>query len=60
MIFYFAGNGRKLEDVEQVVQYPKKSWGILLSYKDLQTKDGTGGSRFRKLKTRKENTNENR
>jgi hypothetical protein len=54
MIFYFAGNGRKPENVERIMNHPSENWGILLSYKDVRTKDGTGSARFKRVVKRKE------
>jgi hypothetical protein len=55
MILYFAGNGLKPEQNESIQSYPKRSWGILLSYKDLKMADKTKvNSRFNKLIKRNE------
>lgn len=53
MVFYFAGNGLKVENDERIMKYPTKNWGVLLSYKDVQTKDEKGSKRFQKLVERK-------
>lgn len=53
MIFYFAGNGRKAENVKTILEHPCKNWGVLLSYKDIRTKDETGSARFKRLKERR-------
>lgn len=59
MIFYFAGTGRKVEDVEKIVDYPSKNWGVLLSYKDIKTKKGDGSKRFKAITKRKEEFKQN-
>jgi hypothetical protein len=49
MIIYFAGSGRKVEDSERIIAEDNEQWGVLLSYKDQQTKDNQGSKRFQKL-----------
>lgn len=58
MIIYFASGGRKVEEMTHVCAYKSKNWGVLLSYKDIKTKDKQGSSRFRKLIERKTDRNE--
>ena len=49
MIIYFAGNGRKAELSKKLCEHENKEWGVLLSYKDIQTKDKKGCLRFKNL-----------
>lgn len=49
MIIYFAGSGRKPEDSERICSEDNDQWGVLLSYKDQQTKDNKGSKRFQKF-----------
>lgn len=49
MILYFASGGRKVEEMPHVLAYKSKNWGVLLSFKDIRTKDKQGSARFRKL-----------
>ena len=53
MKFYFASGGRKVEEMGKITALNSLSWGILLSFKDIRTKDKRGSSRFRKLTERK-------
>ena len=54
MIIYFAGSGRKSEHNEKLLKQNSPNWGILLSYKDIKTKDRQGCSRFVNLKKLKD------
>lgn len=58
MKFYFAGNGRKPEDIEEIRDYKTDVWNVLVSYKDHKTKKGEGSKRFKLLMDRKSATTE--
>lgn len=55
MKIFFAGNGKKQEDDELLLSMPerKDSWGVLLTYKDMQLKENNGNARFQKIAKRK-------
>jgi len=53
MIVYIAGNSCRIEDIDRILETKSKRWGVLMSYKDLQTKTGNGSARFRRLIERK-------
>jgi hypothetical protein len=49
MIIYIAGSGVKIENDPQIMAQKRDHWGILISYKELQSKKGEGNARFRRL-----------
>jgi len=52
MIIYLAGKSQKLENIDVIVNSPIKNWGLLWSYKELQTKDKQGSKQFKELMKR--------
>ena len=52
MIIYFAGNGRRAEDVHELLNRNTDDWGVLLSYKYMQVKTIDGSTLFNKIKKR--------
>lgn len=53
MVIFLAGSGFNQEDNEKLRPDIDRNWGVLLTFKEMPKFKSTGGTRFVKLKNRK-------